>query len=491
MTASFPSPSPPSAFPPPSSAPIFRLETSGGRGGLAVFLLDGEGVLDRLEKIFHPRSKKRYRLFREQGDGGGKNHAKTSKLFLGRLANPVAAAEDGKDGETTTVDEVLAAPLPPRSSSTGYEQVELSCHGSAGVRAAVVEVLSAAGFREARPGEPETRAYRNGRSSLLELEASLRLGRAVTARQAELLLGAPLLREQWTTLAARLEAAGDTKKAATVLKQCAAAAREATRRAAAAAAVLRTHTVALVGPPNAGKSSLTNRLARAKLRLVDAAPGTTRDVQAVPLDLGGLAVRWIDTAGLTAPPPVNVSTTVNAHRPRSVPDEETRRRAARAAREADLVVMLLDGSRPPTTTEKEFLRGLLTEVRGPVLPVLNKADLPEHRTAAAFAGSSAKGKPVLFGEEEKARVPRISALTGTGIAELTRRTAYLLLGGEPPTPGAPFTQRQLARLRTAAELAERGKGTEAVKISAVLQKLTGCPPVEDELGKAWRELFEA
>ena len=169
--------------------------------------------------------------------------------------------------------------------------------------------------------------------------------------------------------------------------------------------------VALVGRPNVGKSSLLNALLRTERAIVTPVAGTTRDTVEEKALIGGLAVQLVDTAGLaTTDDPVE---RIGVERSRA------------AARTAEMLLLVLDGSEPLTPADSEVATDLreLTQAEGagatrPVIIILNKADLPR-RVDDAAAQSLWPGATVIA----------TSTITGTGLAALEERIAALALGG--------------------------------------------------------------
>jgi len=375
--------------------------TGAGSGGIATFTLDGWGVVAKLQPYL--RMAKKLRLS-ERGD-----------LYFAHVI----------DRRGQLVDEALVAFLASDETATGYEQIELSCHGGLGAATAVEDVLADAGFRRAQPSELLARAHLNNRLPIVSVEAQLALPRAVTARQAEFLLGSDVFLHRWERLGFDAAMGMRTRDGAW-RERTLVAAREALARAPSARALLCTHTVVLTGPVNAGKSTLANRLAGAERHIVSPEPGTTRDRVESRLALRGLDVALSDTAGMRA----------------THDDLEAagQRRAHAAAAEAALRVLVLDGSVSLTEEQLDAIGRLKTA--GPLVIALNKGDLP--------ADESTAGLGFLAGVEPLS----ISARDGTGLDALEDAIEAALLQNGKPAPGDPFTLRQIGLLdeiRTALE----------------------------------------
>ena len=296
----------------------------------------------------------------------------------------------------------------PRSY-TGEDVVELSCHGSPALLRAVLQRLVEHGARLAEPGEFTRRAFLNGRLDLAQAEAvalliSARTERAVklAARSVAGELGRRLhaLRDRLLDLVAGLEVTLDFPEDGVGIEPSAAA--SSVRALVAEVATLRdgahrgrvVHdgmTVAIIGAPNAGKSSLLNALVGRERAIVSPIAGTTRDVIEVTLDLGGIPIRLLDTAGIGTP--------------RDALEAEGMTRTRRAMDDSDLLIVVVDGAAPVPYE-------LLEETRDrPRVVVRSKSDLG--------------GAPAAGGTEAIA----VSAKTGTGLDLLTQRIEQAAASG--------------------------------------------------------------
>ena len=333
------------------------------------------------------------------------------------------------DPETNQpIDQALALWFPAPHSETGEDMAELQLHGGRAVIAATLSALSRLpGLRPAEPGEFTRRAFENGRLDLTEVEgladligAETEAQRRQAFRQLTGGLGdrAETWRQRLIDALALVEAGIDFSDEGDVpadlvtpALNAAAALRD--EIAAVLAGAQRGErlreglTVAISGPPNAGKSTLFNRLARREAAIVSPYPGTTRDVLEIHLDLGGYPLTVLDTAGIRA-----------AADP--VEREGVERARARAAA-ADLVLWIVDASAPCAeagveATGTEELRWL----------VHNKIDLVDAIAGRTENPRSGSLTPQGFW---------ISARTGIGldglIDSLTRHVAATLGGREP------------------------------------------------------------
>ncbi|HEX7062646.1 MAG TPA: tRNA uridine-5-carboxymethylaminomethyl(34) synthesis GTPase MnmE [Woeseiaceae bacterium] len=350
------------------------------------------------------------------------------RAMLGALPAPRQAAYRGfRDAEGELLDRGIALYFPAPHSFTGEPVLELQGHGGPVVVAALADAAIALGARRAAPGEFSERAFLNGRLDLAQAEAIADLvasGSAQAARAALRSLSGDFSRAvdalaaQLTELRVHVEAAIDfpeeeidflSDAALTArLQACAEAFASLLERARAGRALADGFRVVIVGRPNAGKSSLLNRLAGQEAAIVTEVAGTTRDVLRERIDLDGLVVELVDTAGL-----------------RSDPDRieaEGIRRAREALASADAVLVLRDASAGPDgglPPDEPLPAGV------PVLLVDNKIDLTG---AAAGAGA---GEPAAVA---------VSALTGAGFADL--RARLRAMAGQGDVGEGTFTARR-------------------------------------------------
>src|SRR6266851_3395067 len=335
-------------------------------------------------------------------------HAGTAlQALIGRMPAPRRASlvrvRDPAGGEI--IDEGLALWFPGPHSETGEDIAELQIHGGRAVIAATLSALGKLpGLRHAEAGEFTRRAFENGRMDLTAVEGLADLVAAETEAQRRQayqhlkgLLGdrAETWRQRLIEALALVEAGIDFSDEDDVPKDMMARSLELIRPLAEEIGKAGTGQgerlreglrVAIAGPPNAGKSTLFNRLARREAAIVSPFPGTTRDVLELHLDLGGYPVTVLDTAGI---------------RETNDPVErEGVRRASEQAAQASLVLWVVDAT----------AAGQPCSGRDPVLPgsslwrVVNKIDLLSPAESAALRGTD--------------RVHLVSSATGTGIDEL-------------------------------------------------------------------------
>ena len=387
---------------------------------------------------------------------------------FGRLEPRRMALGELLDAGGRTIDRGLAVRFPGPHSYTGEDCAEFHCHGSPVVLGEVLAALFAAGaaeglpVRQAGPGEFTKRAFLNGQLDLTQAEAVIDLIDAETAaaaRNAAAQLDGGLRRVLEPIQEALLEVTSrfyavvdypDEDIQDVQPEDIAAALREASGALKALLTTCRRGRVlkkgvrtAIVGLPNAGKSSLLNALAGYERAIVTDVPGTTRDTVEESVLCGGVLLRLIDTAGL-----------------RETEDQVERlgvERSRRAMEEAELILLVSDDqvdleNRPQTYWED--FRQLLSAVGGRKTPwifISSKRDL-----SGAVAGSlGAIGSPDWNGP---AAYVSLSALTGEGLEDLEKAVAALFPAGDPGEAGSLLTdQRQEDAARRARDALRRGR----------------------------------
>ena len=404
---------------------IYALSTAPGRSAIAIIRLSGPAALDALQSL-RPRSMP---------------PPAARAATLTRLIHPIT-----KD----VLDKALCINLPAPTTVTGEGMVELHVHGAPTVIQAIMNALGClSGLRPAEPGEFSRRAFYNGRMDLTEIEGLADLMAAETEAQrlqAVAIAGGATRRrcERWRSALlkslARVEAVIDFGEdegiaddvARGVHPEILALRRDLEAHAAASSRgelIRRGIRIALLGAPNAGKSSLCNALAGREIAIVSSIPGTTRDVIEVSLDLGGHKVVVSDVAGLR-----------NLTSCDGDPIEiEGMRRALKTAEEADILLHVREpgGSwidahdsgisvHEPSRAISKYGRGV-NDVsdnagagRAPIprtLRVLNKIDLVVSSKDGRDDGGSFPGSGEVGGVADCA----ISCATGEGLDELIAR----------------------------------------------------------------------
>jgi tRNA modification GTPase len=361
-----------------------------------------------------------------------------------RHATVCRVAVEGISGGATHGDDAVAVFFPGPGSYTGEDVVEISTHGNPLILTGVVKGAIAAGARLARRGEFTLRAVMRGKRSLIEAEAIADVIDASTPAQARLAFD-----QLHGTLSARLSAIDadvfdliakleasldfpdegyhflDDGEAAAVLTRVLGAIDALLGDAAHGRLLREGATVAIIGRPNVGKSSLFNALVGGDRAIVSETPGTTRDLVTERVDVCGLCVTLVDTAG-----------TRESNEP---VEREGVRRAAKARQTADLVLLVLDASAGQTGEDGVLLEATAESRR---VVVWNKSDLVESESAhAGVAGIHA------------------SATLGGGLDDVRRAIARALLDRELESDAPAIANvRHVAQLEGVREALVRARG---------------------------------
>ena len=380
---------------------IAAIATALGEGSIAVVRVSGPEAIGTVAKVFKSKT--------------DLTEAPTHTVHYGWIVDPRSG---------TVLDEVLVTVMKGPRSFTAEDVVEVSTHGGIVAVKSVLELLLRSGARMAEPGEFTKRAFLNGRIDLAQAEAVIDLIRSKSDRAFQLAqkqAGGALskkivpMRQDLIELIAHVEVNIDypehdveevtagliREHCGRVLKQV----EELLKRADEGKILREGIVTAIVGRPNAGKSSLLNALARDNKAIVTDIPGTTRDIVEESVSLSGIPLRLLDTAGIRETS--DVVERIGVERSRG------------AVEEADLILLVLNNHEPLHDDERALLKQLKDR---PTVVVVNKIDL-EGRLEMAEVEADYPQDRIVF----------LSAKEGSGIESLEAAVSKLFFTGEVET----------------------------------------------------------
>lgn len=396
---------------------IAAISTPPGEGAISIVRMSGDQAVAIAERVFK-----------------GKNlaEAPTHTIHYGHIVDPRSAQ---------TLDEVMAAVMRAPKTFTREDVVEINCHGGVVVVNQILQLLLREGARLAEPGEFTKRAFLNGRVDLSQAEAVMDLIRAKTDRSMKLALNQldgnlsqliRTLRQDILETLAQVEVNIDypeyddveelTTKLLLEKTEYVEAQIEALLQTAKQGKILREGlNTAIIGRPNVGKSSLLNHLLKEEKAIVTDIAGTTRDVIEEYVNVRGVPLKLIDTAGIRETEDVVEKIGVE--------------RSRKALQEADLILLVLNQSEALTKEDSELLEATKGLKR---IILLNKTDLP------------AKLQPEDLGLENEA-VFAVSVLENAGLDHLEEAIADLFFGGKTLEKDATYVSntRHIALLEKA------------------------------------------
>ena len=462
---------------------ICAIATPAGQGGIGIVRLSGPQSLVIASQVVRLRS------------GDSLSSVSSHTLHLADLVLPAVGKRDAgrsvhkRQPGLGLIDEALVVYMKAPRSFTAEDVVEIQSHGGALVLELVCRVCIESGARIAEPGEFTKRAFLNGRLDLSQAEAVLDTIRATSSAGlniAQRQLRGDLAREieqartSLLTVLAHVEAGIDfvdedisflqrdelvriVGEACAVVQQLEATAQDGRILQEGAHVVI-------LGRPNVGKSSLLNRLLKEERAIVTAIPGTTRDVIEESIDVDGVMIHLVDTAGIRATD--------------DVVEQEGIRRARAAQDKADLLLVVVDGTVPLTRDDRELLIAVRDHKH---IVLLNKADLAE----------TVERDPAL----KDRLVYVISAKTGMGIEVVkSALRAQLVSGGFEAGESVMVTnarhrdalRRASASLGQALESVRGGMAGELVSIDVraaadALGEITGAITTDEILGRIFSE----
>lgn len=397
---------------------IAAISTPPGRGGIGIVRLSGPLAAEIVEQLVHMRQPL--------------EHARA------RLADVLDVTQQDESRSEERIDEAVVTYFAAPNSYTGEDLLEVAAHGSPVVLDLLLRRAMELGARLAEPGEFTERAFLAGKIDLTQAEAVRDLIDAQTltqARAAASQMGGALSRrvmpvkQALVELIALLEAGIDFAEDDVEVTGADEIARRIGELVPPFESLIGTFargrivhdglTLAIVGRPNAGKSSLFNRLVERDRAIVTATPGTTRDTVSERIALDGIPLELVDTAGL--------------REAREEVEQMGIARSREALADAALVLIVLDSTLPLNEEEQQLLRAV---ERRPALIAANKSDLAVREFVA---------------NDAKLAVIRTSALTGEGISELRERIVALATGGAASEPGMLTSLRHYKAVTTAIE----------------------------------------
>lgn len=459
---------------------IVATATPPGRGGIGIVRLSGERAIEitsaliRLPGPLEPR-----------------------RATLGEFLEP----ESGR-----RLDEVVVTAFRAPHSYTGEDVAEVACHGAPVILGYLVECALERGARAAEPGEFTLRAFLNGRIDLAQAEAVRDLIESRTLYQARVAAGQmegavsrrlKPHKKALLDLVARLEAGIDFAEDDVAVSswQEIAPSLEAIRGGLAALAagyaygriVREGLSLAIVGRPNVGKSSLFNRLLATDRAIVTATPGTTRDLVTETASLGGIPLRLADTAGI-----------------RETADEAESigvRKSLEAVAGSDLRLLVVDASEGWTPEDASLLERL--RPLGALVVAANKNDLPARLPLSELTEAQAEegraggaGAAGCITAASRAAVVSTSALTGAGLPELEAKLLEIAAPSRDLAPEGEFITnlRHQRLIQESLEALDRTLQAVAQRVHHemllldlydalhALDSITGATTVEDVLG---------
>ncbi|MCI8610563.1 MAG: tRNA uridine-5-carboxymethylaminomethyl(34) synthesis GTPase MnmE [Clostridiales bacterium] len=375
---------------------IAAVSTPYGKGGIAVIRISGDNTAAVLQGCF--------------STSGPNPVENPRRACLGTIM---------QNGET--IDSGIAVYFAPGASFTGEALAEISCHGGTAVTAAVLEAVFRAGAEPAGPGEFTRRAFLNGKLSLTQAQAVGLLIDADTDSRRRLAAGALQgalrektqgMRAKLTSLLASLYATIDYPEedlAQQTTEELSAGFSAVTGELRALLATYRTGSAVadgvrtvICGAPNCGKSSLYNRILGQERAIVTDIAGTTRDILWDTADFGGITLRLADTAGLR-----------EKGEAVDLVEEIGVERSLKNMEEAELIFLVLDGSRPLQKQEEHWIRQISKRQDAVKVAVINKADLPMEPSLDVNALRDTMDDVVILSTKTGVGMEQLAAAVGT------------------------------------------------------------------------------
>lgn len=379
---------------------IVAISTPTGEGGIGIVRLSGKDAIPIADKVFFPSKGRKLR--------DAKSHTVVYGFVIDSAKNEM-------------IDEVIATVMKAPKTYTREDVVEINCHGGMLPLRTTLQLLLREGARLAEPGEFTKRAFLNGRIDLSQAEAVIDVIRAKTEqakrlalRQLEGRLSAKItdMRDKVTELCMHIEAYIDFPEdeievieKGDLLDSMRSIGRELlsiSKRYNEGRFFREGVSTAIVGKPNVGKSSLLNSLLQKDRAIVTEMPGTTRDVIEDYLNINGLPLRIMDTAGI--------------RKTHDLAEIEGVRRSLKAIADADIVLAVLDAGRPFDEADKEVI-DKVKDKRAVI--VINKSDIERQiRDTSHISESMYQKVNANMGCVPNFPIVKVSALKGDGIDDL-------------------------------------------------------------------------
>ena len=430
---------------------IAAIATPLGEGGIGIVRLSGPEAVKIAERIFRAQNKNWI-------------SAGSHRLFYGHII----------DREGLVIDEVLLSYMRAPHTYTREDVVEINCHGGIVPLRRVLELVLGYGARLAGPGEFSKRAFLNGRLDLAQAESVIDIIRARTDAGLKLAMSQlrgelsgkiTSLQKKLLGLLAQIEAVVDFPEEGLeesagdeilVKSQALLSEVEQLIRGADTGKIYREGiSTVIIGRPNVGKSSLLNAMLREERAIVTEIPGTTRDIIEEIINIRGIPLKIIDTAGL--------------HETEDVVEKIGVERTRDNIKRADLVLLVLDAARGLTNEDKAIIESI-GEKKSIIL--LNKVDVKEIKIEKSKVERFSPGSPLLW----------ISAEQGTGLIELEETIVNMVLGGQAASSEAVLVssvRHKQALEKASAHLSEA--------VNGILGKLP-LDMVSIDLRSAWEAL---
>src|SRR3989338_3621420 len=393
---------------------ISAISTPPGEGGIGIVRVSGPASISIAKKIFTTPK------------GESLNGVESHKLIHGYIKDP---------DTRKNIDEVLLAVMHSPKSFTGEDVVEISCHGGSLPLNKILSLTIKSGARLAEPGEFTKRAFLNGRLNLLQAEAVIdiiksksdtALESAMNQLQGGLAKQIASIRNKLIDILAEIETDIDFPEEDIEFKNKLEFKKGLESVLTEIGQLVDSYrygkiyregvSVVIAGRPNVGKSSLMNALLNEERAIVTSIPGTTRDTIEEGLNINGLTIKIVDTAGI--------------RESEGFVEQEGIKRTQKAIEGAGLIIFLLDGSEGLREKDKDLIKEIKQKNK-PVIIAINKIDVGNKNSSEWTGGEFLK----------------ISALKNIGLDELRNKIFDIIYNGHCKTPEGIFITRERHRER--------------------------------------------